>query len=295
MHRHRAVSYDGHGNNMKYSITLASFRKIEPIEETLSKLTCQGFDAVEMFGEPAQADIAKLKDTFSAYRIPVCGITGMWGSISEDGWQRKLLSSDPSLIRASKKYVQDCVRMCNSLGGKELNVCLFADDLPRFDRTHGQLAQQDKDRLLSERAVPALAELCAFAADYGVQLVLEPLNRYSTPYCSAAKDAIFMAHKVNSDSLGVLLDTFHMNIEEDSFEGAIWATDKLLKHTHFADNNRKMPGSGHVDFKAIVKSLKEIGYSGYASFEPNVPNRNYESATKAGLEFVQGLARSSGL
>ena len=280
---------------MKYSVTLASFRKIEPVEETLSKLAGQGYDAVEMFGEPGKVDVAKLKDTFSTHGMPVCGITGMWGSISEDGWQRKLLSSDPALVRASKKYVQDCVRMCNSLGGKEVNVCLFADDLPGLDRTHGQLARQDKERLLSERAVPALAELCTFAADHGVQLVLEPLNRYSTPYCSAARDAVFVARKVDSDSLGVLLDTFHMNIEEDSFEGAILATDKLLKHTHFADNNRKMPGLAHVDFKAIVKSLKEIGYEGYVSFEPNVPDKNYESATRAGLEFVQGLARSFGL
>ena len=280
---------------MKYSITLASFRKIEPVEETLSKLAGHGYDAVEMFGEPEKVDVAKLKDTFSAHGMPVCGVTGMWGSISEDGWQRKMLSSDPALVKASKKYVQDCVRMCNSLGGKELNVCLFADDLPGLDRTHGQLARQDKERLLSERAVPALAELCAFAADHGVQLVLEPLNRYSTPYCSAAKDAVFVAQKIDSDSLGVLLDTFHMNIEEDSFEGAILATGKLLKHAHFADNNRKMPGLAHIDFNAIVKSLKEIGYEGYVSFEPNVPDRNYESATRTGLEFVQRLARSFGL
>jgi len=101
---------------MKYSITLASFRKIEPIEETLLKLAGQGYDAVEMFGEPQYVDVAKLKDVISAY-IPVCGITGMWGSASKDGWKRKLLSSDQNLARASKKYVQDCIKMCNSLCG----------------------------------------------------------------------------------------------------------------------------------------------------------------------------------
>lgn len=271
---------------MKYSITLASFRKIEPIEETLSKLDGQGYDAIEMFGEPQDVDVAKLKDVFGTYGVPVCGITGMWGQAGKGGWKRKLLSSDQSLVRASKKYVQDCVKMCNSLGGKEMNVCLFADELPGFDRTHSILAQNEKDQLAG-KAVPILAELCRLAADYGVKLVLEPLNRYSTPYCSTAKDAAAIVRQVNSDSLGMLLDTFHMNIEEDSFEDAICTAGRLLEHTHFADNNRKMPGSAHIDFAAIVRCLQEIGYNGYVSFEPNIADRNYKRATKVGLDFVK--------
>ncbi len=76
---------------MNYAITLASFRKIEPIEETLATLAKQGYEAIEMFGEPSEVDAKKLRDTFSSYNLPVCGITGMWGSISPDGWKRKLL------------------------------------------------------------------------------------------------------------------------------------------------------------------------------------------------------------
>lgn len=271
---------------MKYSITLASFRKLEPIEETLSKLAGQGFDAVEMFGEPEQVDVPKLKDVLGAHGMPVCGITGMWGAASKDGWRRRLLSSDLALVQNSIRYVRDCVKMCDSLGGQEVNVCLFADDIPSFDRTHGTLAQVEKVKL-AQRAVPILAELCRFASDHGVKLVLEPLNRYSTPHCSTARDALAIVKQV--DSLGVMLDTFHMNIEEDSFEGAIWTAGGLLGHTHFADNNRKMPGSGHIDFAAIVRCLQDIGYGGYASFEPNIADRNYERDTRRGLEFMRRI------
>ena len=277
---------------MKYSITLASFRKIEPIEETLSNLDGQGYDAVEMFGEPQDVDVPKLKDIFSAYHTPVCGITGMWGQTGKDGWKRKLLSSDRSLVEASKKYVQDCIKMCNSLGGEEMNVCLFADELQGIDRTHSVLTQHEKEPLV-RKAVPILAELCRFAADHGVKLVLEPLNRYSTPYCSTSSDAAAIVKQVKSDSFGMLLDTFHMNIEEDSFEDAIRAAGRLLKHTHFADNNRKMPGSAHLDFTTIIRSLQEIGYGGYVSFEPNIADRNYKNATKAGLDFVRALSQKA--
>jgi sugar phosphate isomerase/epimerase len=239
-----------------------------------------------MFGEPSEVDAKKLLDSLNSYELSVCGVTGMWGSISSDGWKRRLLSSDPMLVQASEQYVIDCLKLCNILGGHEMNVCLFADDMQGVDRTHRIISTNDKE-LFAAKAVPIMNRLCRKAADYGIQLVLEPLNRYSTPYCATAKDAIALAQQV--DSLGILLDTFHMNIEEDSFKDAIQSSRKFLRHMHFADNNRKMPGFAHIDFSTIVKSLNEIGYRGYISFEPNIADRNYEHATKYGLDFVKRI------
>ena len=199
---------------MKYAITLASFRNIEPVEDTLATLAKQGYRAMEMFGEPSEVDAKKLLDSLNSYGLSVCGVTGMWGSISSDGWKRRLLSSDPKLVQASEQYVIDCLKLCNTLGGHEMNVCLFADEIKGFDRTHRIISPNEKE-LFAAKAVPLMRVLCRRAADYGIQLVLEPLNRYSTPYCATAKDAIAIAQHV--DSLGILLDTFHMNIEEDMF------------------------------------------------------------------------------
>jgi sugar phosphate isomerase/epimerase len=167
-----------------------------------------------------------------------------------------------------------------------MNVCLFADEIKGVDRTHRIISPNEKE-LFAAKAVPLMRLLCRRAADYGIQLVLEPLNRYSTPYCTTAKDAIAIAQHV--DSLGILLDTFHMNIEEDMFKDAIQSSSTLLRHMHFADNNRKMPGFAHIDFSTIIKSLKEIGYQDYISFEPNVADRSYEHETKYGLDFVKRI------
>jgi D-psicose/D-tagatose/L-ribulose 3-epimerase len=271
---------------MKYAITLASFRNIEPVEDTLATLAKQGYRAMEMFGEPSEVDAKKLLDSLNSYGLSVCGVTGMWGSISSDGWKRRLLSSDPKLVQASEQYVIDCLKLCNTLGGHEMNVCLFADEIKGFDRTHRIVSPNEKE-LFAAKAVPLMRVLCRRAADYGIQLVLEPLNRYSTPYCATAKDAIAIAQHV--DSLGVLLDTFHMNIEEDMFKDAIQSSSTLLRHMHFADNNRKMPGFAHIDFSTIIKSLNEIGYQDYISFEPNIADRSYEHETKYGLDFVKRI------
>jgi sugar phosphate isomerase/epimerase len=272
---------------MKYAITLASFRNIEPIEDTLATVARQGYDAVEMFGEPAEVDAKKLLDSMKSYGLHVCGVTGMWGSISSKGWKRRLLSNEPAIVQASEQYVIDCLRLCNILGGYELNVCLFADDTRGNDRTHRIISAHEKENYAT-KAVPLMTHLTKKAEDYGIKLLLEPLNRYSTPYCATAKDALAIAMQV--DSLGILLDTFHMNIEEDSFKEAIQSSSKYLKHLHFADNNRKMPGFAHIDFPSIVESLDEIGYDGYISFEPNIADRNYERVTQYGLDHIKGIA-----
>ena len=274
---------------MKYAITLASFRKIEPIENTLAVLTKQGYDAIEIFGEPTEVDTNKLLDSLKSYSLAVCGVTGMWGSISSDGWKRRLLSSDHSLVEASEQYVIDCLKLCNTLGGHEMNVCLFTDDIKGADKTHSIISANEKE-LFAAKAVPIMKSLCKRAVDYGIQLVLEPLNRYSTPYCATAKDAIAITQQV--DSLGVLLDTFHMNIEEDLFKEAIQSSRKFLRHMHFADNNRKMPGFAHIDFSTIVKSLNGIDYDGFISFEPNIVDKNYVHAIKYGLDFVKRMVEA---
>jgi len=275
----------------KYSITLSSFRNInEPLKETLERLIRQNYDAVEMFGEPYKLDLKSLKETFCSFDLHICGITGMWGSASEEGWKRKLLSSNKEVLDYSQDYVRDCIKMCHLLGGYEVNLCLFADDeFVAFDRNHALVPQDQKERLIQNIGIPTLSTLAKYASDYGIQLLLEPLNRYSTPYCTTAKEAIYVANQINKDNFGVLLDTFHMNIEEDSIEDAIIESNGLLKHTHFADNNRKMPGSAHINFQSIIRSLKTIGYNKYLSFESILTNIEYQTSTKTGLEFMKAI------
>lgn len=278
----------------KYAITLASFRGLESLDQTLERLSSLGYDAVEMYGEPDMTDVDKLAELFKSHGITVCGITGMWGAASEDGQKRQLLSHDSDLRRQATDYVKKCVRACHLLGGSHMNICLFADEkLSFFERTHRAIpAQRKKD--MQEAAIPVLSELAAFAGEHGVNLFLEPLNRYSTPFCSTADDALTIVERVGSSRLNVMLDTFHMNIEEDSFEHTISKAAKALRHMHFADNNRKMPGYGHIDFKTIVGSLLRAGYGGYVTFEPTIHDANYEFLLKSGLQYVKSLEASLG-
>ncbi len=249
-----------------YSITLSSFLNIQKNDiETLENLSRLGLTEVELYGEPDDIDLEYLNDLLNSFDIRVIGITGMWGRSSLDGWKRRLLSNDKSILKYSEDYVLKCIKLCNYFGGKRINLCLFSDPIYSFDLTHRNVTENKKTKVLSS-CVPLLNHLLKIAKEEDVSLMIEPLNRYSTPYCSTYSDVASLIEKC--DYLELMLDTFHMNIEEDSFADTLLNSQRSLSHMHFADNNRKMPGFGHIDFDTIVKALKKISYKGKISFEP---------------------------
>ncbi len=273
----------------KYSITLSSFKDIEPLKTTLERMTMFGFDAVEMYGEPDSMDVSSIMDLFHSYNISISGITGMWGHASEESSGRKLVTRNKSIFFQTQDYIKKCIALCEKLDGKLFNVCLFSDDsLVRIDKNHARLSESLKRELMSTIIDP-LREMSIFAKDRGVELLIEPLNRYSTPVCTTSADAMYVVKSIAQENVGLLLDTFHMNIEEDSIEYTIMKSRGLLKHIHLSDNNRKMPGFAHINFREIVNALRELEFDRYMSFEPFVPDANYENDIRYGIELIRSL------
>jgi sugar phosphate isomerase/epimerase len=100
-----------------------------------------------------------------------------------------------------------------------------------------------------------------------VKIAIEPINRYETDLLNTVEATLGFVNKLALDNIGLLLDTFHMNIEEPSMFQSIEAAKDRLFHFHVADSNRWHPGAGHIDFKQIVTQLDRIGYEGYLSAE----------------------------
>ena len=106
-----------------------------------------------------------------------------------------------------------------------------------------------------------------FAKKYNIELTLEPVNRYESNFINTLNEGIEFIKRVSVSNLGILADTFHMNIEEVSIYDSIIQAKDYITHVHFADSNRWAPGCGHLDFAKIVQTLKKIGYQGYISAE----------------------------
>jgi sugar phosphate isomerase/epimerase len=127
-------------------------------------------------------------------------------------------------------------------------------------------SQEDRQRCY-EIAVEATQFLSAYANEFGVKLTIEPINRYETNFINTIEEAISFIDDVGASNVGILMDTFHMNIEEASMtEGILLAGDRIW-HVHLVDSNRCAPGMGHIDINEIVGALVSVGYSGYLSAE----------------------------
>lgn len=271
---------------VNFSITIDSFSKIESLENTIKSLVELGINNIELSGDPSNSYSRKNLELFNTFSISVLGVTGKWTS-SKGMITPILLTSDPQILSYSKNYIKECIKMCNFFGGSIFNVCLLSDYDLKIDWNHEMIPNKEKKKLL-KKSVSILSELTSFSKDFGVYLLLEPLNRYSTPFCSNAADAIYVTTTLNNEYFSILLDTYHMNIEETDFSDSITKSKNFLKHIHFADNNRKMPGLGHINFDFILKTLKMIQYNNYIGLEPIV-DRNYKVEIKQGLYFLNKL------
>lgn len=128
---------------------------------------------------------------------------------------------------------------------------------------------EGKKRLL-ENSLKSMRELVKSAADNGVIYCVEAVNRFEACLINTAQEALDYVNAINDPNIGILLDTYHMNIEENSFWDAIHlAADKLVNF-HTGDNNRRCPGRGHIDFDEIFKALGDIQYKGRIVSEPFV-------------------------
>ncbi len=121
-----------------------------------------------------------------------------------------------------------------------------------------------------ERGKQSLSVLSGSARDYGVTLNIEVCNRYESHIINTAEQGVVFLKDLNEPNVKLLLDTYHMNIEEESFGKAIMAAGEYLGHFHLIENNRRLPGRGHLPWSEIATALQKINYEGMLNMEPLV-------------------------
>lgn len=132
---------------------------------------------------------------------------------------------------------------------------------------HGPIPAGERREQAEERLLAALGRVAQAARRRGVRLVVEPIQRYSTNWLHTAHEVMQLLGRLGEENVGVLLDTFHMNIEEADPAAAMREAAPRLWHFHVAENNRRAPGWGHLDFGASVAVLRTLGYDRFVSAE----------------------------
>ncbi len=137
--------------------------------------------------------------------------------------------------------------------------------------------------------IEGLKDVGEYAKEKGIKVVIEPINRYELNFINCVDDALPILDKVGMSNVGLLLDTFHMNIEEPIIEESIKKAGEKILHFHVADSNRWPPGYGHLDFESIISTLFSVGYKGYISGEMLPKPTPYESMKKT-IEYLNMLS-----
>jgi len=256
------------------------------IEQTVPKAADMGFDAVEIpLADPEGFDHDRTAALLEQHDLDV----GVVAAMSED---RDLLHEDPAVRENGRDYLRTCIETADGIGATQLGGPLYA----AVGRTW-KMSPAERAAAV-EQLVEQLQELAEYAADHGVTLCVEPLNRFETSFLNTAEQGIEVIDRVDSPHCQLLLDTFHMNIEEKSIRRAIESAGDRLGYFHACGNDRGAPGNDHIDWAEVVRALNRVGYDDKAiieSFTPEVESIAKAAAIWRPLEDSQDALATDGL
>jgi sugar phosphate isomerase/epimerase len=248
--------------------------------EKVDKAAQLGVEGLElMTADPSQVDVHLLRSVMGARGITAVAV-GTGAAVMQAGLC--LLHADPELAVRARIRLNEFIAFAAAVGAPLVTIGSFRGRLARA-ATDGRAQLVEILNRAAERAAAA-----------GVRLALEPLNRYETDFVNTAEEGLAFVNEVGNAALGLLLDTYHVNIEEASWEAPfrqLMQAGKLW-HVHLGDNNRLPPGDGMIDFSALVRTLRTLGYCGALSAEL-LARPDPDTAARRTVEYMRPLLEAA--
>lgn len=218
-----------------------------------------GYDAVEIpveYPEKIDAKVVKAALQTNGLKAVVCGAFGT---------ARDLTHDDPAVHKTCFDYIIQCLDLCNSWEGKFLAGPMYSAV------GKARMIPAEQRKIEWDRAVKNIHKVCQLAQARDLSIALEPLNRFESDLINTAEDVMRLIKDVNHPSAKVLLDGFHMAIEERNLEKAITAVGDKLIHVQVSENYRGTPGTGQTPWQSFKIGLEKINYRGVVSIESFTP------------------------
>jgi len=239
------------------------------------KLSALGYDGVElMTKDPSRLDGAQIQNLLVENNLKLAGLcTGH--VFGEDGLG--LVGTDPVIEKNAMARLKSFVDFASKYFGR--------GTLINIGRSRGLGLANDAEKTLA-RMEACFRELADYAAPHGIEWILEPINVHQATYIHTTQDGIAMVRRVNRPNFNLMLDVYHMNIEDVNILDSFREAKAVTKFVHFTDNNRHWPGSAHLDFPKFVDVLNENSYDGYVSLEI-LPWPDGDTAARSSIEYLR--------
>ncbi len=212
-----------------------------------------GFDGVELpLFQPSQVEVADIRRGLEQNDLECTFCSVLTGGMN-------VISSDASVRGKTRVHLTDCAKVAAEAGAKILAGPLYSPVgyLPGRRRTADEW----------KWTVECYQSIGDTLRSHGVTVALEPLNRFETYFLNTAADAVALCEEIDHPNVGILFDTFHANIEEKDIAMAYRSLGRHLKHVHTCENDRGIPGTGHVDWEGVFRALRDLHYDGWLTIE----------------------------
>ncbi|MFP3577983.1 sugar phosphate isomerase/epimerase family protein [Arthrobacter sp. SIMBA_036] len=247
----------------KYEFGISTFILVSPFtDQDVDQFDVakeMGYDLIEVcIEDPAVVSAAALKEASERTGLPVsiCGAFGPDRDVSHEEPGKRQLGID---------YLKQCVDIAQAVGSPHVAG-------PMYSATgKARLLPPEERGQQRQWAAESLREVADYAAERGVSLAIEPLNRFETDLVNTVEQGLQLCELIGRDNVGLMLDTFHMNIEEKHIGEAIMAAGDKVFHFQVSENDRGTPGSGHVPWSETFDALKSIDYQGSIVVESFLP------------------------
>ncbi|SFZ86466.1 D-psicose/D-tagatose/L-ribulose 3-epimerase [Devosia enhydra] len=265
----------------------------------LPRMKAAGCDFVELLvPEPGELDLGETRRALEANGLGVV-------LAARVNLTRDLASPDDAAHKAGIAYLETCVETAAALGATIVGGPLYGAPLVFAGRPPTPVSEPDRQRKI-DQVVKGLKTAARRAEGEGVVFGIEPLNRFETDIANTTAHGLALAEAVDSPAVGVMLDTFHMNMEDPSIPEAIHRAGRRIIHFQANENNRGFVGSGHIDWPAVARALIAVGYAGPITLEPfrrdgdgpgtplaqwRAPHRNEDEELAASVAVLKGALR----
>lgn len=269
---------------------------------TFARAKKAGCDFVELLvPEPGELDLAETRAALADHGLGV-------ELAARVNLTRDLSSADPGAAEAGVAFLESCVDVARALGANIVGGPLYGAPLVFAGRAPAPVAEDERQRRI-DRIVAGLKRAGRRAHEEGVILGVEPLNRFETDICNTTGHALALCEAVDLPSVGVMLDTFHMNMEDPDIADAIRRAGSRCVHFQANENHRGFVGSGHIDWPAVARALRDIAYRGPITLEPfrrdderpgvplaqwRAPQKDEDAELAASVAFLDAALRFSG-
>ena len=268
---------------MKISFQVASSEVNTPrlpaiqgnFEENLDVLAKLGYDGVEVsMRKPDELDLNLIQKQAESRGMEVAAVHTAGIGFQDKVW---LCHPDKNIRKVAMKRLKGCLDAA-SFYGVEVIIGSF----------RGMLSDGEEREESLKWMHDAFKESSDYAASKGTRVLFEPQHRFSVNFGFTTQDGIQFIQEINSPGIGIMLDTFHMNVEDTSFAASIFDCKDHLGILHIADSNRMYPGAGHIPFGDVIRALRHINYKGYLTVQID-QKPEFKIAAEKSINYLRGF------